>query len=467
MSDQGSELKPRKETSFEEFLLAEYNNIAGAHFNAVDSISSFVKYYIAVASLPLAAAAYLLGDSHSGPFGRFANDNPLAVAAFFWLVAFIGYCVFAYVINLRLDTLLYARTVNGIRSYFFDRSEISLERELSFRLLPRSKALPNLYEARYFGWAVGAIAIVGAIYVCLGTFYWAKSGAPWIKPFDPVYGVIALIAMGIHYLGYALLTYHREHGYLGKRSIGVDVDGVLNDHRTHFCGILQQKCNKTVDPAKITKIPVHKLTGLGVTQEDECAVFNWAPYWTDMPLVDAAVAKVLKKIKNGLRIDIWIFTHRPWPEQLSLPSAQESEYWKQWQRASGWALPTRLFAGLDRRLESHNVPGVFHGRMIRQVTRRWLKSNNLTFDRLVVEGGNTSTADARGASRNRFRIAQKKEFMAFVEDDLLKARKLAVICPVVFLIDQPYNQAAESDLPKNIVRVKEWPEIEEFLKANF
>lgn len=467
MFDQGSEDSSGSEKSFNDFLLAEYNNIAAAHFNAVDSISSFVKYYIAVASLPLAAAVYLLGDGESVPLNALLDRNSVAVAAFFWVVALIGYCVFAYVINLRLDTLLYARTVNGIRSHFFDQSSLSIEKELNIRVLPRSRALPNFYEIWYFGWVVGAIAIVGAVYVCLGTFYWAKSGAPWLEPFDPRYIVIALIAMSLHYLGYWLLTYHREHGYLRKRSIGVDVDGVLNDHRSQFSAIIQQRCSKKVEPSKITRIPVHHVADLGVTQDDENAVFNWAPYWTQMPVADATVNKALRRIKNGLGIRIWVFTHRPWPEQLSIPIAQESEYWEQWQRVSGWALPTRLFAKMDRWLENHKIPGVFHGRMIRKITREWLERHDMTFDRLIVEGGNTSTADARGISRNRFRIAQKKEFLAFVEDDLLKAKKLAVICPVVFLIDQPYNQAAESDLPKNIVRVREWAEIEVFLKANF
>lgn len=41
----------------------------------------------------------------------------------------------------------------------------------------------------------------------------------------------------------------------------------------------------------------------------------------------------------------------------------------------------------------------------------------------------------------------------FVEDETEKAKKLAQICDIVFLIDQPYNQ---EELPENIIRVTSW-----------
>jgi hypothetical protein len=49
-------------STFREFLLAEYNNIAQAHFNTTDSLASFIKHYIVIASIPFAAAVLLFNS---------------------------------------------------------------------------------------------------------------------------------------------------------------------------------------------------------------------------------------------------------------------------------------------------------------------------------------------------------------------------------------------------------------------
>ena len=79
--------------------------------------------------------------------------------------------------------------------------------------------------------------------------------------------------------------------------------------------------------------------------------------------------------------------------------------------------------------------------------------------RLIIERGNTHTADRKALTRNRFEIARRHKIRLFVEDDLPKARKLAESCEVVFLIDQPYNQCDPSSLPSNILRVKSWKDV--------
>lgn len=94
---------------------------------------------------------------------------------------------------------------------------------------------------------------------------------------------------------------------------------------------------------------------------------------------------------------------------------------------------------------------------MRSVTRRWLKERGLVYDKLIIERGNTDTTDPLGRTRNRFLIARERVLRVFVEDDLTKARKLANICEVVFLIDHPYNRTDR--LPKNLIRVTSWREI--------
>lgn len=114
--------------SFHQFLLAEYNNIAQAHFNTVDSLANFIKHYIVIASIPFAAAVVFFNVQQLDTEGvlRLINQHPIAAALFFSAVSLIGLLVLGYVINIRLDAILYARTVNGIRKYFFDRSSLDL-----------------------------------------------------------------------------------------------------------------------------------------------------------------------------------------------------------------------------------------------------------------------------------------------------------------------------------------------------
>jgi uncharacterized HAD superfamily protein len=101
---------------------------------------------------------------------------------------------------------------------------------------------------------------------------------------------------------------------------------------------------------------------------------------------------------------------------------------------------------------------------MRSITKRWLEGHHISYDKLIVEGGNTSTADARMLVRNRYKLSKRHEFRAFVEDTLSNALKLSSICQVVFLLDHPYNQSAPGSLPSNVVRVQSWNEIYGWLR---
>jgi hypothetical protein len=99
---------------FDEFMTAEYSNISQAHFNTVESISEFFKAYIAIVSIPISVAVIFLKPEELKKSGVLAVliANPKLVLIIVGLVVLVGWCVLAYIINLRCDALLYARTVN-------------------------------------------------------------------------------------------------------------------------------------------------------------------------------------------------------------------------------------------------------------------------------------------------------------------------------------------------------------------
>ena len=451
-------------TPFDEFLLAEYDNIAQAHFNTVDSLSSFIKHYIAIASIPRALAALFLDSDTPGAAGSviLPQGHTFLIAIFLSILSAIGLFVLAYVINIRFDAILYARTVNGIRKHFYDKSGIAIEEELRIRVLPRTPGLPNYIGGRYFGFVVVAFMLVGTSYFGAGwALHWNSASWP-----PGLLVVLVVLFAALHWLLYKMLGEHRERTYLQKPIIGVDIDGVLNAHRPQFSAHLKALTGKDLPADEITHIPVHEIPGTSVTESDEHAVFNWVSYWEDMPPIQDDVGRFVRKLRNILGFQVWIFTHRPWPEPSTFPANKECHYWCAWRKLSAWTGITKLLHPLDTWLENRGVRGIVRGRLVRLVTKKWLRVHEIVYDRLIVEGGNTNTADARTLVRNRYKLARAHEIRIFVEDTLPNALKLSNICHIVFLVDHPYNQDRTGTLPSNIVRVKSWADIYDWLKKN-
>lgn len=101
---------------------------------------------------------------------------------------------------------------------------------------------------------------------------------------------------------------------------------------------------------------------------------------------------------------------------------------------------------------------------IKDITKLWLRKHGFEYDWLMVEKGSDDVSDPQGHIRNRFYESRRKRIKFFVEDDIRKAVKLAYICDIVFLLDQPYNQCTEG-VPNNVIRVKSWDEIYKKVRA--
>src|SRR5438552_6087465 len=125
-------------------------------------------------------------------------------------------------------------------------SGLDVEAEHRFRLLPSRTQAPRYWEGRYFLFVVLAFAVVGTAYWLSGLwlFYKARGGLV-----DRWFWFLLAICPAL-YLGlYGWITRYREHGYLKSRILGVDIDGVLNEHRTQFCQMLADRTGKVLDPS--------------------------------------------------------------------------------------------------------------------------------------------------------------------------------------------------------------------------
>jgi len=175
-----------------------------------------------------------------------------------------------------------------------------------------------------------------------------------------------------------------------------------------------------------------------------------------MPVAPSAATRI-RELKNVLGFRIHIFTYRPWPD---LSTLQPTEY-RQWARIVIGRWWPAGYVRLTKWVLGFRLPNKW---AIWQMTRRWLKKNGIPFNRLKVEMGNTYLADPSIRARNRFQLAQRRRIRIFVDDDPSKVTKLANICDLVFLFDQPYNKQME--LPTNVERVSNWDTLYRFIRDN-
>lgn len=470
-------------SDFSDYLLAEYQYIAEAHFKTIEAISSFFRYYLIIVGLPFTLYAVIIGLSQQ--IHDYIYVLTALTAGISIIIALAGLLVTSYIVNLRLDAVLYARTVNGIRKHFYDQSNLDLNYKLRMKMLPQTPSQPGYFEG-FFLPAIICFALFDSVYLLLGLsiFFAHFPGFSEITSFSAVGGLLNIIPTWVwvvctlffiaHFLVYLITARWRELSYLKSNSIGIDIDGVLNDHRTMFCQVLESCKHIKILPDQILKIPVHENITLGVKDEDEKAVFNEPLYWTDMP-VSKNAKETITKLRNGFKLKVFIFTYRHSPS-----SSIDKELKDQWKAAAFTAyiesnsLIPRYLRYLSKCswLYKRNVAiarEVFYYRLefnsgarygikpIDVLTKRWLKKAEIPYDVLTIEKGNDDASDPRGHFRNRFFISRQKKIRFFVEDDPDKAMKLSFICEVVFLMKQSYN--ADVKLPSNVVPVSDWDEV--------
>jgi uncharacterized HAD superfamily protein len=417
---------------FDKFQLEEYKNISQAHFKSIETISIFFRHYLLIMSIPIIVAGFFTKyEEYENFFVEYYQIFSLLLI----VIALIGCCMLGWIIVLRMDGVLYARTINGVRKYFYDKINKDFERIIKNKVLPYTVTRPPYYEPIFFNPVIFCFIIINTIYFFFGVticnfggkidnicrYFYTENNLLQIF-------ISVIFAIFQYFVIYKLYyAKNREVSYLNSNIIGVDIDGVLNRHREKFCELLKKNTGKDLLPENITVIPVHDNPKLNITKEDEKKVFNDPEYWISMPKIDGAF-KTLNKLKNLLQLKIFIFTSRDWPQLKNEEDCIKNNW----------------------------------GKNIDKITKLWLSENGLKFPcffktskdvKLIIEKENKGAKN----SIRRFSESIRNNIKFFVEDDLKNAIKLSYICDFIFLFDQPYNQ--EKNLPNNVFRVKSWEEI--------
>jgi hypothetical protein len=160
--------------------------------------------------------------------------------------------------------------------------------------------------------------------------------------------------------------------------------------------------------------------------------------------VEQGAAEVLARLRQEMGWEVLLFTHRPWPDRSTFSEECAADLAALW--------------------EGENPQWREPGKAITEITRRWLSRHSIPYDRLVVEGAVPVDSDAEPDGQDRFAVARTIAIKVFVEDDLGKVERLSALCGKVLLLDHPYNRCEQADLPNNVIRVKSWREVYEYVR---
>jgi len=453
------------EKDFKDFQIEEYKNISNAHFETNKQIGVFFRYILLIISAPSFIILWL-GKDNPHFIDNLLNGNKellntnLFIGGFLILISIVGALSSAYLVSLKLDNILYARTINGVRRFFYE--DFNIKYEDSYRVLPKRTSIPKYYDLHTFGVLYYAIALINSIYFFLGTIIIASVGDycfPFIliKNYNIYWSLcIFLFVLLCHILYYSFASKYRRTTYLKTRIIGIDIDGVLNKHRETFCRFHQQNMEKVfrgreipkekkLTPEEITTIPVSSIKEKQISRDDEFDVFNNPQYWEEQESIDPNIANIIKELKNSYDYKINIHSYRPWPQY-------------------------KPYGKLINKKDN------LWGKKLTKITEDWLKNKHIGYNSLYIEKNSIDVSKrsfsiwglshkaSKNSFKNRFYITANCAYRYFVEDDIDNAIKLAINCEYVFLVNQPYNQRDDKELPNNIIRVHNWPEIKSKIK---
>ena len=471
---------------FDNFQIEEYKNISNAHFESVKQISTFFRYYLLI----LAAPVFILNvvSAAQGGISNFLNGGDASlyytiVSYYLIAVAIIGFFIFLYVINLRLDAVLYARAVNKVRKYFYQTSALDIKKYDQYLQLPTVSTKPKYFEMAFFvpmlfvfsilncGLIYSALKIKSLKNVYFGNWIYPLNKISWLD-FPISYSSIFFLTflfIFLHIAGYVILVYFRNNHYLKSYAIGIDIDGVLNDQTKHFKFWLEKMTGKVLDIALLKEIPVSLNEQIGVSDFDEKVVFNTKEYWETLPAKDDA-AKRVNDFQKRFGLKLQFFSYRDWPqygaeenkikdiikgkECTPLEKNEITKITKKWLKQKGIdvIMPNNIFSSIYYRL----------------------RNPFLSRKKAMIEIGNPYISDTRFwnyfrksiLNRNRFQGANLKSFKFSIEDTPENAIKLSGLCEYVFMFDEPYNSdILKYDFPKNVIRVNSWNDIYRYLKS--
>ena len=196
-----------------DFMIQEYNQIAAAFFGLSNQVNDWFKTYVTLVGLPLTllAAAIRFGGE-SGNRLVSLDSLPDVVSGLLVLVALLGLFVVLSIVNMRMEMILYARTINAVRRYFGEQGRLPARGKnagklADFLILPTSDSKPPFFEPwKALFWQVSAVGLVDGIVLAVAVL--SLFGLSWCASMLVGVGYVSL-----HVIVYRLIAGQRERDW--------------------------------------------------------------------------------------------------------------------------------------------------------------------------------------------------------------------------------------------------------------
>jgi hypothetical protein len=193
---------------FKDFMLAEYSNIANAHFETRKQVSTYFNYYLLILAAPVVIITLIQNKKIDQIVNATAGENEIirvVVISILILIALIGMLICWIVIELHHDSILYARVVNGIRNYFYQNQALPVA-ENEIRVLTKAVDKPDFYSYGHLFVFVIAFAVLNSTFLAAGIYVWSQRVSCLMFIFPSVWLVL-------HFVLHSLLSKRQTKRY--------------------------------------------------------------------------------------------------------------------------------------------------------------------------------------------------------------------------------------------------------------
>lgn len=149
----------------DDFMLKEYESIASAHFDSQAGLRQQFRFYLIIAAVPVTVLGLAFKDRPEKEIEALTFFNlPTFLTTVFLAIGVLGFLLLLSMIHTALDATMYARTVNGVRSYFVERAKDTGQNIEPYLVMPFDKKRPKYFHIRAFFWQVSLISAVNTFY---------------------------------------------------------------------------------------------------------------------------------------------------------------------------------------------------------------------------------------------------------------------------------------------------------------
>lgn len=215
------------------FMLEEYKQMVKIYTDLLEQNNKMLTFYATIIGIGGSAITVLFKLGEEGlDISQFPLSTGIGLLAV--LLSLVGSIIFFSLLGLRMEMILYIRTINAVRGYFVEKNKKESKNKTEkdeeepnnkplqikeFLVLPSyDKDTPPFRDSwvSWFFWTILLIAFINSAILAAG-FYLLV----------PIQGKMRLIialhllglCLGIHFLIYHTITSHMEKIYVSKRPI--------------------------------------------------------------------------------------------------------------------------------------------------------------------------------------------------------------------------------------------------------